>query len=339
MKLANNSSKNKNRRTSSSKCPPPDDGIATRTRRETKAIAYEWDLETHIIIEVFSWLDQDSLMNLSLVSKQLNNIIANEPGNKNNRIIPVFEVTRTSPGTLYRILRHHFKDEKKKLQNYRIMRFKDSDEFDDDDGGSTANSYYELKQIVKNVHMNGITLLDFSSLPPNTSRNRDTRFVLLYTLPVILPKLREVNFSNTCVDGRILSEFSKCCPLLEKVASNNAQRFKLNGEDMQHSNALKEIYMDNTMFILYFDDRDKFADLNNHQEIFIFHKCCKAIERVSIRNTKYQTYNHQIKKISQNAFIKFVRNAPPTLRWFRSDLTLDNMTMLRLERPGIELLN
>ena len=37
--------------------------------------------------------------------------------------------------------------------------------------------------------------------------------------------------------------------------------------------------------------------------------------------------------------IKFVRNAPPTLRWFRSDLTSDNMEMLRMERPEIELLN
>ena len=70
----------------------------------------------------------------------------------------------------------------------------------------------------------------------------------------------------------------------------------------------------------------------------MFHKCCKAIERVSIRNAR-QSYEYTHSKISQNKLIKFVRNAPPTLRWFRSDLTLNNMTMLRLERPGIELLN
>lgn len=40
----------------------------------------------------------------------------------------------------------------------------------------------------------------------------------------------------------------------------------------------------------------------------------------------------------QNALIKFVRNDPSTLRYFRSDLTLENTNMLRLERPGIELL-
>jgi hypothetical protein len=37
--------------------------------------------------------------------------------------------------------------------------------------------------------------------------------------------------------------------------------------------------------------------------------------------------------------IKFVPNAPMSLRWFRSDLTHANMNVLRLERPGIELFN
>jgi hypothetical protein len=29
--------------------------------------------------------------------------------------------------------------------------------------------------------------------------------------------------------------------------------------------------------------------------------------------------------ISQNTLVKFVRNASPTLRWFQSDITPDNM--------------
>jgi hypothetical protein len=52
---------------------------------------------THII-QIISWLlDQESLLNLSLVSKKqkIHNIICNEPGNK-SRIIPVFEVSGSS---------------------------------------------------------------------------------------------------------------------------------------------------------------------------------------------------------------------------------------------------
>ena len=43
--------------------------------------------------------------------------------------------------------------------------------------------------------------------------------------------------------------------------------------------------------------------------------------------------------IPQNALIKFVRNAPVSLLWFRSDLSRANIEMLQKERPGIEFLN
>ena len=69
-----------------------DDSIAGRTRRQKRAIASKWDIQTPIIIEIISWLDQESLMNLSLVSKQLHSTITNEPGNK-NKLYPVFEVS------------------------------------------------------------------------------------------------------------------------------------------------------------------------------------------------------------------------------------------------------
>ena len=43
--------------------------------------------------------------------------------------------------------------------------------------------------------------------------------------------------------------------------------------------------------------------------------------------------------IPQNALIKFVRNAPSSLRWFRSDLSQENIAMLKKERLGIAFLN
>jgi hypothetical protein len=42
-----------------------------------------------IIIQIVNWLDQESLMKLSLVSKQLHDIICNEPGNE-KKMHPVF---------------------------------------------------------------------------------------------------------------------------------------------------------------------------------------------------------------------------------------------------------
>ena len=105
--------------------------------------------------------------------------------------------------------------------------------------------------------------------------------------------------------------------------------------------------MNNSNFyICSVGDRMK-SDLNNYPDIFMFHNCCKSLERVSIRYMNWNfSFGHDFNNdedrkliLIQNILIKFVRNAPPTLHWFRSDLTLDNMTMLRMERPGIELLN
>ena len=105
-------------------------------------------------------------------------------------------------------------------------------------------------------------------------------------------------------------------------------------------------------------ERNKMSDLDNHQEIFIFYHCCKALERVSILNMELERHffdiededddddhnvydedeDHDESTFIQNILIKFVRSVP-SLRWFRSDLTSENMTMLRMERTEIELLN
>ncbi|OEU23278.1 hypothetical protein FRACYDRAFT_233451 [Fragilariopsis cylindrus CCMP1102] len=277
-------------------------------------------------------------MDLSLVSKQLHDIIAttnDKPGNK-NKIHPVFEVSGNSTLKFYQNLRNHFlnKETKNKLQRYQIMRFKDSSKFKGD-----QKSEDKLREMVKNIQMNGITSLYLSS-----SRDMIDNALLL-TLPHILPKLQELDFSNVCFDGpMILGQFSNTCPLLEKVTSNNnPYYFCVYGNEMQASKNLKEINMNNSNFVLF---DCKISDLNNYPDIFMFYHCCKVLERVSIRNMHFLNYNvfddddkPTREDFTQNVLIKFVRNAPPTLHWFRSDLTPDNMTMLRMDRPGIELLN
>ena len=64
------------------------------------------------------------------------------------------------------------------------------------------------------------------------------------------------------------------------------------------------------------------------------------LERVFIWNVKYNqqcidTNERSIilRSISQYALIKFMRNAPQSLEWFRSNV------MLQIERPTIEFLN
>ena len=105
---------------------------------------------------------------------------------------------------------------------------------------------------------------------------------------------------------------------------------------------LREIYMDESTFWQRYSSDQDLSDLVNRSDTFLFHKCgSKVLERVSIRNAKWYGFDNDEDPIiiPQNALIKFVRKAPKSLRWFRSNLTLENMTMLRSERPEIELVN
>ena len=105
----------------------------------------------------------------------------------------------------------------------------------------------------------------------------------------------------------------------------------MDGADLGDARNLKEINMDNSKFKRFSRrEVEQMSDLNNHPTIFIFHKCGSTmLERVSIRYSNY----------SQNMLIKFIRNAPTTFKWFRSDLTHEHIKMLTKARPGIQFLN
>ena len=82
------------------------------------------------------------------------------------------------------------------------------------------------------------------------------------------------------------------------------------------------------------------AVLNAVNGIHMFHYCSNKLERVSIRNARYRYRYHfdgieMTPFLPQEVLIKFVRNAP-CLRYFRSNLTQENIAMLRREKPAIE---
>lgn len=166
-----------------------------------------------------------------------------------------------------------------------------------------------------------------------------------------LPNLRELDLSGcNYID---LKQFTLQCPHLEHITQNNMNHpnfhLSIAGNEVRNAFNLKEISMDNSAF----DGgcRQRLADLENdrYKHIFLFHKCGSTVlERVSIRNASYKydfdyDFDHnrfeKIVFVPQNALIKFVRNAPFSLKWFRSNLSHENMDMLRSERPGIEFLN
>jgi hypothetical protein len=160
------------------------------------------------------------------------------------------------------------------------MRFMDLDKFEID---LTFNTVEKNMHILKDIQMHGITSLDLSpslSLPFGSVDSRT------YTLPSMLPNLRQVDIFNKDISYNfIIEEFSTNCPSLEKLTMHNSRGFCLCGFDLASSNNIKEIYIDNSYFsVVDLDTIFQMEDLNNHQDNFMFCYCCKALERVSIKN-------------------------------------------------------
>ena len=82
------------------------------------------------------------------------------------------------------------------------------------------------------------------------------------------------------------------------------------------------------------------SDLTNHDpDTVLFHTwlsgCHPQLTRLSLRNLQIGYHHNEMVPISQNALIKLARNLPGSVRWFRSNLTSDNIARLQLERPEI----
>jgi hypothetical protein len=198
----------------------------------------------------------------------------------------------------------------------------------------------ELQEITRGIQLHYIVSLEIIGR---------VRLNFRWCLSRILPNLEEVSLSDHCNDevDLILGQICKHCPKLQKVTWNYIQKLyvvSICGITMHSAENLKEIIMDDSEFYCWTDQDRMSSNIENHRNTFIFHNCSKALERVSIRNAKWllsmnnNNYSMNVNPVPQNLLIKFVRNVP-SLLWFRSDLTKENIDMLKLERPEVTLLN
>ena len=321
-------------------------------------------LPIKVRIDILNYFDenkQEELRTLTVISKGMN-----EDCKRSGivwKLIPEFVLSPKydhegnlpeDGGSTTDLLRHlsqyqQDNDTYNKLQSYRIFKVNEVNKFND------CSFLYPSSGILwkeYNFRMEGIRSLNMS-LPPSTKFTTRGANNISMTLPralfCILPNIRVLDLSNWVVgyhSGKFIEDFSTNWPYLEKITWNNIPRWTeiyLDGIDMRPWKNLNEIIMDNCTFYCAYGMLNWMSDLTTNQissrpKYFLFHRCRKGLERVSIQNaTCYDTRGCNI-IIPQSALIKFVRNTP-TLKWFRSDLTQKNINMLQKERPLIELLN
>ena len=198
--------------------------------------------------------------------------------------------------------------------------------------------------------------------------NVDTHSSILEIIAEFCPQIEKIKWNFSEHDER---EYDEDDEDYRKKDSRMDFFVYANGCWLRKMENLKEFYFDNGK-IRFVDDVDEeyddeidnnnddinddfvtnydaMSDLDDHPDIVLFGTVRNLpLERLSIRNLRCDGSTYVLDRygyvtlrstISQNMLIKFVRNAPPTLVWFRSDLSATNIQMLQSERPGIEFVS
>ena len=324
-------------------------------------------------------MDNDTLMIMCLVCKQIRDLIWTGQGME-NKLVRIFKLSASKDkndfgGGRYRVFRfisnmnRYFENVTKTriLQGFQHWKVQDVEEFADD-RYDVHISNDELERLTQNICFTGIVSLDMSLPLPIKLHHCRT---LHRAISFMVPNLQQLDLSLTTTINypSMLKNFAVRCPRLEIIrwnCSTGIFAIDAGGDHLQSMNNLKELYLDNCYFrfdheilidgeegingdgdIDGDDDNgvtefEAMADSNNHPNLFLFHRLCdKPLERISIGNARHRHPNAADNKhtVPQQILMKFVRNAPSTLVWFRSDLAATNIRILQSERPGIEFLN
>ena len=343
----------------------------------------KWELTpVSLLLRTLGYMDNDTLMLMCLVCKQIKELIWTGQGMQ-NKLVRIFKLSSSKNNDLGddfgygrpRVRRfisnmnQYFENISKTriLQGFQHWKVEDVEEFVND-----SYEYInpdELERLTQNIRMTGIVSLDLSlSLPFAGGFG-----TLQRAISCMVPNLHELDLSHTNMRSSILKPFAVRCPRLEIIRwnfNNDAYGIDAIGYEWNSLNFLKELYFDNCYFqfshemLIYgeegtdddgdgdgdgdFDfvndnrvtEMEAMSDSNNYPNIFLFHKLNNnPLERISLRNARYTDFDLNEGTVPQQILMKFVRKAPSTLVWFRSDLAAANIRVLQSERPGIEFLN
>ena len=319
-----------------------------------------------LLPNIASYLPNEDRMKLALVSSEMSAKIPRATKYKDPTPGTITPVLYMSPSThtdgergrfgqLVNQLQQHVTNTRNVRYQYQHASMMDYHEFriNMDGGQLSPDNYMALENEFKanTPRIEGITSLDFCfSSTPGKMMTVDAAYVLR-ALSSLFTSLREVDLTNTG-SGTVLvtKAFCKNCPRLENLTVNS-KIFTFDGSEMKYANNLKELHMDGSWDLISKSQFDAMADLSTDNEVvskqFLLHLCgSKVLERVSIHNAKFGVQirlvdrpKYRFVAIPQNALMKFIRNAPSTLRWFRSNLTPKNIKLVQQDRPDIEFVS
>jgi hypothetical protein len=188
----------------------------------------------------------------------------------------------------------------------------------------------------------GITSLEisFDSTPRTTRGTAPGSRQLWQAIAACLPNLRHLTVSDERLTELAHVRFAGACPRLETLTFHRQTASNLMW-GFGHSQRLRAIYMDDCTFRI--DSRVDYALVDDGRSRRFIFDVDAQLERLSIRNARFYYYvgyqnrvddRSNARDLPQEAIVKFVRRATH-LKWLRSNLTAENVTMLQRERPDV----
>lgn len=183
-----------------------------------------------------------------------------------------------------------------------------------------------------NAYLNRVTSLQFSC-----DRTHPFSTNALCIFCGLLPNLTELDMGDmvTIFNSRtLLRAIARYCPKLQRFTWKDCQTpFAPNGYAFASFEHLTELCLDGAQFdvaieIVAGDDDDTADDWEPYLLSF-----CQHLERVSIQNCSWNEW-YGITPMSNEIVCKMVRHHEP-LRWLRSDLSVEDVAILREDRPDI----
>lgn len=178
-------------------------------------------------------------------------------------------------------------------------------------------------------------LTNVRSLNVSASAEREISSHTFYFLSCIFPNITSLHFNDMRSDSPAPMWFGKQCKELRRLSCNNSSiHVYFNGSCLDEAENLTELYIDGSTFVW-----GNGIIVLPWEHRLLMH--CKSLIRVSMRNALFKIEHGNdpdrtstFSPVTQQTLIHFVRNKP-TLRWFRSDLSSENIAMLKKERPEV----
>lgn len=205
----------------------------------------------------------------------------------------------------------------------------------------------DAKPIMNSLRMFHVTHLDLSS--SELSKGKRTRQGFPQVPPSVtklmhsvVPNIKVLDLSHNQVSTATVADASRNYKHLESlILVGGLLASSVTGMDLKACVSLKELYLDNTLISASAKEETDVFEKEEEEAACPFGSCLGNLERVSLKGCQYfnmtaRAEDHLIhgKPFTQVGLIKFVRNAT-NLKWFSSDLTQENIEMLKAERPDV----